>query len=156
MNNYDKIENIMFDRFGKDTLIALATTDGSKMYNRIVDAYYENGKFYVTSNSKSSKVRQLEEYSEVAIASVDWFTGQAYAKNLGWILDPKNSKIRTKVKKAFEAWYDSAVNEDDEDSCIIELTLTEGMLIKDHMATRFKIDFTKKDVKVSENFGDFK
>ncbi len=154
MSNYEEVEEIMCKRFGKDTLIAVATTDGSKMYNRIVDAYYEDGKFYFTSTTSSNKVKQLEKHPEVAIASVDWFSGHATAKNLGWVSDPDNSQARDKVKKAFE-WYVSVVDEKNEDNCIIELTLTEGMLIKDHMETRYKVDFANKQAKVSKNFGEF-
>ena len=36
-------EQIMIDRFGKDTIISLATTQNATPYVRYVDAYYENG-----------------------------------------------------------------------------------------------------------------
>lgn len=40
-------EQIMIERFGKDTLIALATTENEVPYVRYVNAYYENGAFYI-------------------------------------------------------------------------------------------------------------
>jgi hypothetical protein len=51
MNNYENAINIMAERFGKDSLIAIATADGERLHNRMVDAYYENGAFYINSNA---------------------------------------------------------------------------------------------------------
>ena len=45
MDKYKTATEIMTERFSKDSLIAVATTDGERMYNRMVDAYYENGAF---------------------------------------------------------------------------------------------------------------
>ncbi len=36
-------EQIMIERFGRDTIIALATTENEMPYVRYVNAYYENG-----------------------------------------------------------------------------------------------------------------
>lgn len=38
-------EQIMIERFGKDTIIALATTENEMPYVRYVNAYYEDGAF---------------------------------------------------------------------------------------------------------------
>jgi len=43
----------MVERFAKDSLIAVDTTDGERLYNRIVDAYYENGAFYISTHSQT-------------------------------------------------------------------------------------------------------
>ncbi len=40
-------EKIMVERFGKDTVIALATVEDGVPYVRSVNAYYENGAFYL-------------------------------------------------------------------------------------------------------------
>ena len=45
MSNYEKAMQIMVERFSQDSLIAIATSDGERMHNRMVDAYYENGAF---------------------------------------------------------------------------------------------------------------
>ncbi len=37
----------MMERFGKDTVIALATIEKEVPYVRYVNAYYENGAFYI-------------------------------------------------------------------------------------------------------------
>lgn len=43
----EEAEKIMQERFGKDTIIALATVDDGIPYVRYVNAYYENGAFYI-------------------------------------------------------------------------------------------------------------
>ena len=48
MKNLSKeAEKIMTERFGKDTVIALATVENEMPYVRYVNAYYENGAFYI-------------------------------------------------------------------------------------------------------------
>jgi len=147
--------DLMAEQFGKDTLIAIATTDGNRLYNRMVDAYYEDGAFYVSTYALSNKMLQISQHAEVAIASPDWFSAHGVGENLGWILDPKNAQLRDKLRKAFSAWYDFANNEQDQNSCILKITLTDGMLIKDHHAIRYQVDFTNKSAKLSKNWGPF-
>ena len=156
MSNYENAMNVMAERFGKDSLIAIATTDGKRLHNRMVDAYFENGAFYVSTYALSNKMKQIESNPEVAVCAVDWFSGHGNGRNLGWVLDPKNAEIRLKLREAFSAWYDHANNEQDENCCILEIRLTDGMLIKDHHAVRYQIDFTNKSALLSENWGEFK
>lgn len=156
MTKFESAIKIMNERFGKDTLIAIATIDGKQLYNRIVDAYYENGAFYVSTYALANKMVQIEKNPEVAIAAIDWFTGRGVGKNLGWVLDPKNAEIRLKLREVFAPWYDFANNEDDHNCCILEIHLSDGMLILDHHAVRYQIDFINKVAKVSENWGEFK
>lgn len=156
MQKFDEAMKIMSERFGKDSLIAIATTDGKCLYNRMVDAYFENGAFYVSTYSLSNKMRQIEQNPEVAVCAVDWFSGHGTGKNLGWVLDPKNADIRLKLRNAFSAWYDHANNEQDKNCCILEIRLAGGMLIKDHHAVRYQINFKDKSALVSENWGEFK
>jgi len=156
MNKYENAMDIMTERFGKDNLIAIATTDGKRLHNRIVDAYFENGAFYVTTYALLNKMKQIESNPEVAVCAVDWFSGHGNGRNLGWVLDPKNAEIRLKLREAFSAWYDHANNEQDKNCCILEIRLTDGMLIKDHHAVRYQIDFTNKSALLSENWGEFK
>jgi len=155
MQNYENAMNIMIERFAKDSLIAVATTDGERLHNRIVDAYYENGSFYISTYALSNKMKQIEANQEIAVCAIDWFSGHGVGKNLGWVLEPQNAEIREKLRKEF-AWYDSANNEQDKNCCILEICLTDGMLIKDHHAIRYQIDFINKSALLSENWGEFK
>ncbi|WP_099203982.1 pyridoxamine 5'-phosphate oxidase family protein [Scatolibacter rhodanostii] len=155
MSKFEDAMNIMSERFNnKDNLIAVATTDGERLYNRMVDAYYENGSFYISTNALSSKMTQIHFDSHVAICAVDWFSGHGDGRNLGWVLDPKNAEIRSKLHKTFE-WYDDANCEQDPNCCILEIRLTDGMLIKDHHAIRYQIDFTNQSALLSEFWGAF-
>ena len=155
MKNYENAMNIMVERFAKDTLIAVATTDGKRIYNRIIDAYYENDALYISTHALSNKIKHIEANPEVAVCSADWFSGHGAGKNLGWILAPENAEIRAKIRKEF-VWYDDVNNEQDENCCFLEIRLTDGMLIKDHHAIRYQIDFTNKSALLSENWGEFK
>ena len=155
MSNYENAMNIMAERFSKDSLIAVATTDGERMHNRMVDALFVDGAFYSITYASSNKMKQIESNPEVAVCAVDWFTGHGTARNLGWVLNPENAEIRAKLREAFK-WYDHANNEQDKNCCFLEIRLTDGMLIKDHHAIRYQIDFTEKSALLSENWGEFK
>jgi hypothetical protein len=154
MSKFNNAMGIMTERFGKDSLIAIATTDGEQLFNRIVDAYYENGAFYVSTYALSHKMNQIDANPQVAICAVDWFSGHGVGKNLGWVLEPCNADIRAKLRDAF-VWYDQANNEQDRNCCILEIRLTDGMLIKDHHAIRYQIDFLNQTALLSENGGAF-
>jgi len=156
MQNYENAIAIMVERFSKDSLVAVATTDGERLYNRMVDAYYDDGAFYISTHALSNKVKQVEASPAVAVCAVDWFSGHGVGKNLGWVMEPQNAAIRAKLRSAFAAWYDHANNEEDKNCCILEIRLTDGMLIKDHHAIRYQIDFTNKTALLSENWGEFK
>jgi len=155
MSNYENAMNIMTERFSKDSLIAVATTDGERLHNRMVDTLFIDGAFFVSTYALSNKIKQIESNPEVAVCAVDWFSGHGIARNLGWALKPENAEIRTKLREAFE-WYDHANNEQDQNCCILEIRLTDGMLIKDHHAIRYQIDFINKTALLSENWGEFK
>ncbi len=155
MNNYENAMAIMNERFGKDNLIAVATTDGERLYNRVVDAYFCDGAFYISTNALSNKVKQAEAHPQVAVCAIDWFSGHGVGRNRGWVLDESNADIRAKIREAF-VWYDEVNNEQDPNCCFLEIRLTDGMLIKDHHAIRYQIDFTNQTALLSENWGEFK
>ena len=46
-------EQIMMERFGKEPIIALATMENATPYVRYVNAYYENGSFYIITHALS-------------------------------------------------------------------------------------------------------
>lgn len=51
----------MMERFGKDTVIALATVEHEVPYVRNVNAYYEDGSFYIITYALSNKIKQIEK-----------------------------------------------------------------------------------------------
>ena len=137
---------------GKDNIIALSTiamepsADGSPFpYVRDVDAYYEDGVFYVTTWAKSNKMQQIAHNKEVAFAvRLEGFSGNGIGENLGWVLDPKNAELRAKLRKAFSDWYDQANNEQDENCVILAIRITKGTIFRDHGAVRYHMDFVNK------------
>ena len=73
----------------------------------MVDAYYEDGVFYVTTWATSTKMRQIAQNQEVSFAvHFEGISGNAIGENLGWVLDPKNAELRTKLRTVFADWYD--------------------------------------------------
>ena len=51
-----QVQQIMTERFGKDSLIALATAENNIPHVRTVNAYYEDGCFYTITWAKSGKM----------------------------------------------------------------------------------------------------
>lgn len=124
-----EIDQILKERFGKDSLIAIATTDeDGKPWVRTVDAYYEDGSFYTITYLLSNKMKHISKNKFIAICG-EWFSGHAEGYNLGYIKLLENEEIANKLRKAFAAWYDNGhTNEDDPNTIILKITVTDGIL----------------------------
>ncbi len=122
-------EEIMIERFGKDTVIALATVENGIPYVRYVNAYYENGQFYIITYALSNKMKHVEKNPDVAIAG-EWFTAHGEGVNLGYFGKQDNYLIAEKLKKVFADWIDNGHNDfDDENTIILCVKLTDGILL---------------------------
>ena len=122
-------EKIMMERFGKDTVIALATVEHGVPYVRKVNAYYEDGSFYIITYALSNKIKQIEKNPNVAIAG-DWFTAHGKGNNLGYFGKEENHIIAEKLKIVFKEWIDNGHNDfDDENTIILCVELTDGLLL---------------------------
>ena len=154
MNIYEKGMSILEEKFGnqKDNILGLATIaldpngEGKpRPVVRDVDAFYEDGAFYVVTWATSSKMRQIAQNNEVAIAvCFAWFTANGIGENLGWVKAPENADMRLKLRKTFEKWYDMANNEEDKNCCILKINLTEGIININHHETLIFMDFANK------------
>jgi hypothetical protein len=154
MSKYEEGLKIIQETCGnnKDNVISLATTatepsaDGNPVpVVRDVDAYYEDGVFYVVTYAKSNKMQQILHNKEVAFSvNFEGFYGNGTGENLGWVLDPKNAELRSKLRAVFADWYDIANNEKDENCCILAIRLTRGTIMKDHGAVHYNMDFVNK------------
>jgi uncharacterized pyridoxamine 5'-phosphate oxidase family protein len=163
MSKYEEGLKLVEEKFGnyKDNVVSIATiaeepgTEGKpRPVVRDVDAYYEGGTFYITTNAKSRKMKQIEKNSEIAFSVCnDWFNGVGTGENLGWVLDPQNTEIRLKLRKAFSNWYDMANNEKDENCCIMAIHITKGTLNVNHWEKLYHLDFVNKAE--MENWGVF-
>ena len=131
---------ILLERFGKDSIIALATAVDNTPSVRSVDAFYENGAFYVLSHGLSNKMQQIERNPIVALSG-EWFTAQGNGVNLGYFGKAENGPIAEKMRDVFSAWIDNGHNNfDDINTCILRIELTNGILFSN--GTRYEIDFT--------------
>ena len=66
-----EVEALLRERFGKDSLIALATAVENVPSVRQVDAFYEDGAFYVLTHGLSAKMKQIEANAQVAVCG-EW------------------------------------------------------------------------------------
>ncbi|MBR2402105.1 MAG: pyridoxamine 5'-phosphate oxidase family protein [Lachnospiraceae bacterium] len=134
-------EEILSERFGKDSIIALATTVDNMPYVRSVDAFYFEGAFYVLTYGLSNKMKQIKDNPNVALSG-DWFTAHGKAVDLGYFGKDENKIIAEKMKAIFSEWIDNGHNNfDDVNTCILRIELTDGVLFSH--GTRYEIDFTK-------------
>lgn len=125
----DEAKEIMIERFGKDTIISLATANDNIPYVRNVNAYYENGAFYIITHALSDKMKQIENNPTIAIAG-EWFTGHGKGINLGYFGKKENGIIAEKLKNVFAEWIDNGHNDfDDENTIILCVELTDGLLL---------------------------
>ena len=130
---------IMNERFGRDTVLALATVENGLPQVRYVNAYYENGSFYVFTYALSGKMRQMMKEPACSIAG-EWFTAHGMGENLGWVGSDENRALTEKLREAFAAWIDNGhTNFADENTVILRVRLTEGVLFSH--GTKYEIDF---------------
>ena len=135
-----EIDAILLERFGKDSIIALATSIDNIPYVRNVDAFYENGAFYVLTHGLSGKMKQIKENPTVALSG-EWFTAQGKGVHLGYFGKADNARIAEKMRDVFSAWIDNGHNDfDDINTCILRIELTSGILFSN--GKRYEIDFT--------------
>lgn len=121
-------EQIMMERFGKDTIISLATTENATPYVRYVNAYYENGLFYIITHALSNKIKHIKANPVVAIAG-EWFTAHGRGVGLGYFGKKENCVIAEKLKRVFAEWIDNGHTDfSDENTIILCVQLTEGIL----------------------------
>ena len=135
-----EVQAILNERFGKDSLISLATSIENVPYVRTVDAFYDDGTFYVLTHALSGKMKQIEKNPIVAVSG-EWFTAHGRGINLGWYGSDENKAIAEKMRIVFADWIDNGhSNLEDKNTIILRIELTEGVLFSD--GTRYEIDFS--------------
>lgn len=158
MGKYENAIKLMEERCGngKEEVIALATislspdaTGNPRPAVRMVCAYYEDGVFYVSTDAKKNKMLQIEKNKEVSVSGLDWYAFQGTAESLGWVKDEKNAEIRAKFKKIFN-WFDEVGDEDNPNSIVLRITLTEGIITdneKKYGEWQYEVDLINKTAK---------
>ena len=127
-----EINEILKDRFEKDSLISIATVDNTgKPWVRIVDAIYIDGAFSTITNATTNKMKHINENPIVAICG-EWFSGHGKAESLGHIRNEENKDLADKLRTAFASWYDNGhTNESDINTIILKVTVADGIIYKD-------------------------
>ena len=133
-----EMEKILLERFGQDSIIALATAANGVPYVRSVDAFYQNGAFFVLTHALSGKMQQIAENPVVAISG-DWFTARGTGENLGWFGSDENAALADKMRSVFAAWINNGhSNLDDPNTIILRIRLTHAVLFSH--GTRYEFD----------------
>ena len=131
---------ILAERFGGDSLIALATAQNNTPFVRIVNAHYEGGVFYVITHARSGKMLQLAENPTCAIAG-EWFTAQGVGESLGPFSAHENADLARRLRAAFAEWIDNGHNDLESPQCVIlKIALTRAVLFSH--GTRYDLDFS--------------
>ena len=134
-------EALMNERFGKDSMIALATADNNTPYVRNVNALYHDRAFYIITYRTSNKMRQIDKNPTVAVAG-EWFTGTGTGEDLGYFGSSENAKIAQMLRTAFAEWINNGHNDfSDENTRILRIKLKDGIPMSH--GKRFEIDFTE-------------
>lgn len=129
MNWCKEAENIMQERFGHDNVLALATVEDGMPWVRSVNAYYENGAFYVITYGLSNKMRQIGKNPAVALAG-EWYTARGVGENLGCAGKEENAALLEKLRRAFAAWIDNGHTDlADEHTVILRIRVTGAVLL---------------------------
>ena len=133
----NEVNMLLTERFGGDSLIALATIGDGMPHVRTVDAVYMGGAFYCITHLLSGKMQQIAKSNLVAVCG-EWFTGHGVGESLGYVCAPENQEIASMLRKAFAAWYDNGhTNEDDPNMIILRIRLTDGVLYS--KGTRYEL-----------------
>ena len=145
MSKYEEANKILSEKFSKDNFIGLTTTDGARVITRIVNAYYEDGALYFTTNALSNKMKQIEKNPVVAVFCAEsnetYINAHGVGENMGHVLAKENAAMMEKLRKAFYRWYDEDGKEDDPNSCLVRIRLTDGL---------YSVDFVPESICFAE------
>ncbi len=125
------VDQILAQRFGHDSILALATVSNGLPSVRYVDALWQDDAFYIITYELSGKMQQIASQPIVGLAG-EWFTGHGIARNLGWFGLPENAAIAQSLRQAFAAWIDNGHNDfNDHHTIILQVMLTDCVVFAD-------------------------
>ena len=140
MNTKEKQQKdieMLNERFGKDTLLSLATIDGSRPTVRIVNAYFEDGSFYTIVDAKSEKLKQIKQNGLVGVCSNDYFSAHGIAVNLGQFCNDEENELARKIKNIYSAWWEDEFR--NIEKAVLQIKLTDAVFFD--FQTRYVMDF---------------
>ena len=109
--------------------MALATIDEKGIpWVRTIDAIFYEDSFYTITYALSNKMLHINSNNNVAISG-EWFSGHGIGINIGHIKLKENEEIAERLRKAFSSWYSNGhINEDDVNTIILKIKVTDGIL----------------------------
>ena len=141
MDAYQHCLKAMEELFAKDCTFSLATARDNIPTVRVVDAFFDDGAFYVVTWNESGKAREIRENANVSLCSGLYrFSGAAV--NIGHPLRPENAAIRAKLIEAFTPWYFRHNDEGSEGMCYLKITPAQGFVYKD--GTGWEVNFAAR------------
>ena len=87
----------MSANYSRDLLVSLATVEDDAPWVRTVNAFYEDGAFYIITHESSRKLRQIACNPKACICG-DWFTLHGLAADMGRITAPENAQILSRLR----------------------------------------------------------
>jgi hypothetical protein len=147
INYFNEAAEVMKELYGKDVAMPLATVNDNKAGIRVVDAYYKDSTFYITTYALSNKMKEISKNPYVAL-NHNLFVAHGIGENIGHPLDESNRGLREELRNVFSSFYDRHVNEQDKNTCILKITLNDALLFANDY--KYVIDFksmtaTRKD-----------
>lgn len=142
MNYFNEAISVMKELYGRDVAMSLATVNGDKANIRVVNAYYKENAFYITTYNLSNKMKEIAKNPNVAL-NYNLFVAHGIGKNIGNPLEEQNRELREELKQIFCAFYDKHVCEEDTNTCILKITLTDSLIFTNDY--KYIIDFKHKD-----------
>jgi Pyridoxamine 5''-phosphate oxidase. len=137
-NYFNEAIEVMKELYGKDVAMSLATVNGDKPDMRVVNAYYNENAFYITTYALTNKMRQILNNQNVAL-NHNLFVAHGTGENIGSPLDESNRELREELKRVFVAFYDRHVDEQDKNTCILKVSLTDALVFAHDF--KYIIDF---------------
>lgn len=138
---YEKSLEVLEELFARDFWFVLATAQEGKPSQRVVDAYYHKGAFWIVTYGKSRKMAEIGQNPNVSLChEFHIFQGRAY--HAGHPLKAENREIREELVRVFAPWYFAHNDERDENMCYVRVEPQTGFFHKD--GTGYQVDFAAK------------
>lgn len=141
MNYFDEAVTVMKDLYGHDVAMSLATVNGDKANIRIVNTYYKDNVFYITTYGLSNKIKEIAKNPNVAL-NHNLLVAHGIGENIGNPLEEHNRELREELKQVFFNFYDKHVCEEDPHTCILKIVLTDAFVFANDY--KYIIDFEQR------------
>ena len=134
MTNINTLIENRFNHTGR--LIFMATSIDNTPYIRAMTPYYHDGSFYFISSLLSEKIKHIESNNIVALCG-EWFNAQGIAYITK--LDDLSPALKQSIITSTQSWIILGnVDLDDNNTCIIQVKLTEGYIVENKEKYTFK------------------